>query len=90
MREAFPLTQLPRYLLRDRHAIFAMTAEKGMIPGAGDWSIRRACLDHVMVFHAGELRRSLGSYFEYIKNASLLGKDSPSHDPFSRLNGDKS
>jgi len=62
-----------------------------MIPGAGAWSIRRACLDHVMVFHAGELRRSLGSYFEYHQERiSPGGRTRPSHDPFSRLNGDKS
>jgi len=39
-------------------------------------SIRRECLDHVIVFHEGSLRRTLVSYFDYypIADASLVGE----------------
>ena len=43
-------------------------------------SIRRECLDHVVVFNARSLRRILASYFAYYHRARThlsLGKDSP-------------
>jgi putative transposase len=43
-------------------------------------SIRRECLDHVIVFHENSLRRTLNSYFEYYHRSRThlsLGKDSP-------------
>lgn len=43
-------------------------------------SIRRECLDHVMVFHERGLRRILKSYFEYYgrwRTHLALGKDAP-------------
>ena len=43
-------------------------------------SIRRECLDHVIVFHEGSLRRTLNSYFDYYHRSRThlsLGKDSP-------------
>ena len=43
-------------------------------------SIRRECLDHVILFDEGSLRRILASYFDYyppLQNAPSLGKDSP-------------
>ena len=43
-------------------------------------SIRRECLDHVIVFHEGSLRRILRSYFEYYHQSRTdlsLAKDSP-------------
>jgi len=45
-------------------------------------SIRRECLDHVIVFHEGSLRRTLQSYFEYYHQSRThlsLGKDA--HEP---------
>jgi hypothetical protein len=42
--------------------------------------IRRECLDHVIVFHEGSLRRILRSYFEYYHQSRTdlsLAKDSP-------------
>jgi putative transposase len=47
-------------------------------------SIRRECLDHVIVFDGQSLRRTLGSYFTYYHRARLhlsLDRDSP--DPRS-------
>jgi putative transposase len=43
-------------------------------------SIRRECLDHVIVFHESSLRRTLNSYFDYYHRSRThlsLGKDSP-------------
>jgi hypothetical protein len=43
-------------------------------------SIRRECLDHVIVFHETSLRRILGSYFDYYHRSRThlsLSKDSP-------------
>ena len=43
-------------------------------------SIRRECLDHMIVFDAGTLRRTLASYFDYYHRSRThlsLGKDSP-------------
>jgi putative transposase len=50
-------------------------------------SIRRECLDHVIVFQESSLRRILDSYFEYYHRSRThlsLGKDSPNRDRFSR------
>jgi putative transposase len=43
-------------------------------------SVRRECLDHVIVFHENSLRRTLHSYFDYYHRSRThlsLGKDSP-------------
>ena len=43
-------------------------------------SIRRECLDHVIVFHESSLRRTLSCYFQYYHRSRThlsLGKDSP-------------
>ena len=47
-------------------------------------SIRRECLDHVIVFDQASLRRTLRSYFTYYHRARLhlsLDKDSPDSRP---------
>ena len=103
LREAFPFNQLPRYLLRDRDAIFGndfreQVQDMGIceVPSAprSPWqrayiervigSIRRECLDHVIVFHESSLRRTLHSYFEYYHRSRThlsLAKDSPEPRP---------
>jgi putative transposase len=99
LREAFPFDQLPRYLLRDRDAIFGddfreqvrdMGIREVLSSPRSPWqrayvervigSIRRECLDHVIVFHESSLRRTLNSYFDYYHRSRThlsLGKDSP-------------
>jgi putative transposase len=99
LREAFPFDQLPRYLLRDRDAIFGMEFRERvrdmgicevLSAPRSPWqrayvervigSIRRECLDHVIVFHESSLRRILCSYFDYHHRSRThlsLGKDSP-------------
>ena len=99
LRNAFPFEQFPRYLLRDRDAIFGQDFRK-QLPDMGieevlstprsPWqqayiervigSIRRECLDQVIVFNEGSLRRILASYFDYYHRSRThlsLGKDSP-------------
>jgi putative transposase len=46
-------------------------------------SIRRECLDHVLIFNERDLRRILKSYFDYYENRTHLGlaKDAPIHRP---------
>ena len=84
LREAFPFDQLPRYLLRDRDAIFGqdfrdpvrdMGIREVLSAPRSPWqrayvervigSIRRECLDQVIVFHESSLGRTLNSYFDY-------------------------
>jgi len=99
LREAFPFDQLPRYLLRDRDAIFgnefraqvqAMDIHEVLSAPRSPWqrayvervigSIRRECLDHVIVLHETSLRRILGSYVDYYHRSRThlsLRKDSP-------------
>ena len=99
LREAFPFEQLPRYLLRDRDAIFGqnfrervqdMGIEEVLSTPRSPWqrayiervigSIRRECLDHMIVFDEGSLRRILTSYFAYYHRSRThlsLEKDSP-------------
>src|SRR5215469_9643429 len=99
LREAFPFEQVPRYLLRDRDAIFGeefqrqvtdMGIQEVLSAPRSPWqrayvgrvigSLRRECLDHVIVFHEPSLRRILASYFQYYHRSRThlsLEKDSP-------------
>src|SRR5919198_1620331 len=103
LREAFPFDQLPRYLLRDRDAIFGeefrrqvkdMGIQEVLSTPRSPWqrayvervigSIRRECLDHLIVLHEVSLRRILASYFQYYHRSRThlsLGKDSPEPRP---------
>ena len=92
--EAFPFDSAPRYLLRDRDAIFgenvqrritSLGIEEVLTAPRSPWqnpfcervigSIRRDCLDHVIVLNERHLRRILREYLTYYKHASL-------HTPF--------
>lgn len=51
-------------------------------------SIRRECLDHIVVFGEAHLRRILAAYAHYyndLRTHLSLDKDSPSHRPIRRL-----
>jgi putative transposase len=82
--EAFPWDTAPRYLLRDRDAIFgnpfqrrveSMGIEQVLTAPRSPWqnpyverligSVRRDCLDHVIVLSQRHLRRTLRAYFHY-------------------------
>ena len=97
--EAFPDDTAPRWLLRDRDAIYGELFRRrvaGMGIGevvtspSSPWqnpyverligSIRRECLDHVIVFNEAHLRRTLGGYLTYYHEARThlsLSKDAP-------------
>ena len=103
LRNAFPFDQSPRYLLRDRDAIFGqdfrdqvrdMGIEEVLSTPRSPWqrayvervigSIRRECLDHLIVFDESSLRRILASYFDYYHRSRThlsLRKDSPEPRP---------
>ncbi len=82
--EAFPWDTAPKYLLRDRDAVYgdwfqrrvrSLGIEQVLTAPRSPWqnayaerligSIRRECLDHVIVLSEGHLRRLLATYFHY-------------------------
>ena len=84
MVEAFPFTNPPRYLVRDRDAIYGadfvdrvknLGLEQKLIAPRAPWqnpmaerligSIRRECLDQVIVLNEAHLHRLLKCYFTY-------------------------
>ena len=99
IKEAFPYDQSPKYLIRDRDAIYShlfqqtiknMGITEVITAAKSPWqnpyverligSIRRECLDHVIIFNRKHLHRILTSYREYYLNARThlsLAKNSP-------------
>jgi transposase InsO family protein len=97
--EAFPWDTAPRFLLRDRDAIFGhwfrqriknMGIDEVLIAPRSPWqnpyserlngSIRRECLDHIIVFSESHLRRVLKSYIIYynkFRTHQSLAMDAP-------------
>ena len=97
--EAFPFDCAPRYLLRDRDAIYGEVVQRRIkslgideviIAPRSPWqnpfvervigSIRRECLNHVIVFNEQHLRRILRDYFSYYHTCRThlsLNKDPP-------------
>ena len=97
--EAFPNETAPRYLLRDRDAVYAECFTRSMtnmgireviIAPRAPWqnafvervigSIRRECLDHVIVLSEAHLRRLLRAYLAYYNTArphQSLANNSP-------------
>lgn len=99
LREAFPFTAPPQYLLRDRDDIYGLEfqhtaqilgCEQLRIAPQSPWqspnvdrlidSIRRDCLDHVIVLNQTHLHRLLQDYFAYYHRWRThlgLHKDAP-------------
>jgi transposase InsO family protein len=106
IRETFPWNEAPRYLIRDRDAIFGqevIAVAKGMgisevvTAARSPWqnpyverligSIRRECLDHVIVWNERSLRQTLRSYFRYYGKSRThlaLAKDAPEPRPIHK------
>jgi putative transposase len=97
--DAFPYDTTPRWLMRDRDAIYGDEFRRRVV-GMGmtevisapssPWqnpfaerligSLRRECLDHVIVLSQGHLRRVLAQYISYYHGARThlaLEKDAP-------------
>jgi putative transposase len=101
LREAFPFTSPPKYLLRDRDSIYgrlfqrraeALGLEEVRIAPRSPWqspyverlmgSIRRECLDHVIVLNQAHLHCLLNSYFAYYhRSRTHLGLDKDAPEP---------
>jgi putative transposase len=99
LREAFPFTSPPKYLLRDRDHIYGLEFqqvaqtlefEELRLAPRSPWqspyverfigSVRRECLDHVIVLNRCHLYRLLKSYFAYYHHWRThlgLDKDAP-------------
>jgi transposase InsO family protein len=97
--EAFPWDTAPRYLLRDRDAVYgavfssqvrSLGAQELKIAPRSPWqnpyverligTLRRECLDHLVVLNDAHLRRVLRAYLAYYHEARThlsLGKDAP-------------
>ncbi len=97
--EAFPWDTAPRYVLRDRDAVYgavfssrvrSLEIDKVKIAPRSPWqnpyverfigTLRRECLDHVVVLSHAHLRRVLRAYLAYDHEARTplsLGKDAP-------------
>ena len=97
--DAFPYDAAPRWLLRDRDAIYGeafrqrvagMGSEEVLSAPSSPWqnpyaerligSIRRDCLNHVVVFGEQHLRRVLTGYLAYYHGSRThlsLAKDAP-------------
>jgi transposase InsO family protein len=97
--EAFPYDSAPRYLLRDRDAIYgekvrrrimSLGIEEVVTAPRSPWqnpfveriigSIRRDCLNHIIVLNERHLRRILREYFSYYHTCRThisLNKDPP-------------
>jgi putative transposase len=96
LRDAFPWDQAPRFLLHDRDHAFdgvratAIGLHEVLTAPRSPWqnayvervigSVRRECLDHVIVMNAAGLRRVLHAYVAYYtvsRTHLALKKDAP-------------
>jgi transposase InsO family protein len=107
LTEAFPWSEVPSYLIRDRDAIYGTAVtrrlramgirDKPIAPGS-PWqnpyaerligTIRRECLDHMIVFGEAHLRRLVGKYAAYYNKSRIhraLNKDAPFPRAIERL-----
>ena len=105
--EAFPWETAPRYLLRDRDAVYGVAfSRRAQSMGIHEvktaprspWqnpyverligTLRRECLDHVVVLNETHLRRLLSEYLIYYHRARThlsLEKDAPEPRPVEHL-----
>jgi hypothetical protein len=72
--EAYGWQQAPQYIVRDRDCVYG-DAFIRRVRAMGIGSIRRDCLDHVVVFGERHLCHLLGSYQKYYIAANGLGAE---------------
>src|SRR6516162_10337969 len=107
MIEAFPWDTAPRYLVRDRNAVYGHVVRRRLgtlgirdrptaprLPWQNGYverligSIRRECLDHMIVLGDSHLRRVVSLYASYYNEARThlsLAKDAPISRPIKRF-----
>jgi transposase InsO family protein len=90
LREAFPRDEVPRYLIHDRDHAEVLTAPRSPWQNAYAerviGSIRRECLDHVIVANETGLSHLLTRYMTYYHQSRThlsLDKDSPQPRPIA-------
>jgi len=105
--EAFPWDEAPRYLIRDRDAVYgavvtrrlrAMGIRDKPISAGSPWqngfaerligTIRRECVDHLVVLGEAHLRRVLIKFATYYNECRIhrsLNKDAPFQRAIERL-----
>ena len=105
--EAFPWNEAPRYLVRDRDAIYGAAVRRRLramgirdkpIAAGSPWengyaerligTIRRECLDHVIVFgeaHLGRVLREYAGYYNGLRTHRALQQDTPVHRAIERV-----
>ncbi len=105
--EAFPWSEVPRYLIRDRDRVYGTVVKRRLramgirdkpTARASPWqngvaerligSIRRECVDHMIVLGEAHLRRILTKYAAYyneLRTHRSLNKDAPIHRAIQRL-----
>jgi transposase InsO family protein len=105
--EAFPWEEAPRYLIRDRDAVYgsvvtrrlrAMGIRDKPISAGSPWqngfaerligTIRRECVDHLIVLGEAHLRQVLIKFATYYNECRIhraLNKDAPFHRATERL-----
>src|SRR6267143_255793 len=71
LREAFPFSQLPRYLLRDRDAIFGRTYPRNNYPSVLTSAAFRTKWHHVFHLIVGPIEALLGGFLRSDGDASL-------------------
>jgi transposase InsO family protein len=101
--EAFPWSEVPRYLIRDRDGIYGVAVTRRLramgirdkpIAAGSPWqnsfaerligTIRRECVDHIVVLGEAHLRRILREYARYyntVQTHRSLDQDAPVSRP---------
>src|SRR5262245_14004072 len=107
LTEAFPWSEAPRYLIRDRDRIYGTIVtrrlhamgirDKPIAPASPRQngfaerligSIRRECLDHLVVLseaHLGRILQAYARYYNKIRTHRSLDKDAPISRPVQRI-----
>jgi putative transposase len=86
--QAFPFDTAPRFVVRDRDSIYGENVISYQSPWQNGYvervigSIRRECLDHMVVFGERHLRRVLKDYLAYYhESRTHLGLDKDAPEP---------